>query len=94
VVTDNGFPIMQLVRIEHPIVAKFDWVAHLQEIGRNYWRTDNGGQRGYRGGEQRTSIDLFRHELLVSDRSLLAIEIVEVRDARPVCVLRAFVKVS
>jgi antitoxin (DNA-binding transcriptional repressor) of toxin-antitoxin stability system len=33
VVTDNGAPIMQLVPIEHPILAKFDWVAHLQEIG-------------------------------------------------------------
>jgi antitoxin (DNA-binding transcriptional repressor) of toxin-antitoxin stability system len=32
VVTDNGVPIMQLVPIEHPSVAKFDWVAHLQEI--------------------------------------------------------------
>ena len=33
VVTDNGVPIMQLVPIEHPIVGKVDWVAHLQEIG-------------------------------------------------------------
>jgi antitoxin (DNA-binding transcriptional repressor) of toxin-antitoxin stability system len=33
VVTDNGVPIMQLVPIEHLIVAKLDWVAHLQEIG-------------------------------------------------------------
>ena len=33
VVTDNGVPIMQLVPIEHSSVAKFDWVAHLQEIG-------------------------------------------------------------
>jgi antitoxin (DNA-binding transcriptional repressor) of toxin-antitoxin stability system len=32
VVTDNGVPIMQLVPVEQPIVEKFDWVAHLQEI--------------------------------------------------------------
>jgi antitoxin (DNA-binding transcriptional repressor) of toxin-antitoxin stability system len=32
VVTDNGVPIMQLVPVERPIVEKFDWVAHLQEI--------------------------------------------------------------
>ena len=32
VVTDNGLPIMQLVPLEQPVVAKFDWVAHLQKI--------------------------------------------------------------
>lgn len=32
VVTDNGLPIMQLVPVEQPVVAKFDWVAHLQKI--------------------------------------------------------------
>jgi antitoxin (DNA-binding transcriptional repressor) of toxin-antitoxin stability system len=32
VVTDNGVPIMQLVPVEQPVVTKFDWVAHLQEI--------------------------------------------------------------
>lgn len=32
VVTDNGLPIMQLVPVEQPPVATFDWVAHLQKI--------------------------------------------------------------
>jgi antitoxin (DNA-binding transcriptional repressor) of toxin-antitoxin stability system len=32
VVTDNGVPIMQLVPVEPPSVAKFDWVGHLEEI--------------------------------------------------------------
>ena len=32
VVTDNGLPIMQLVPVEQPVVAKFDWIAHLQKI--------------------------------------------------------------
>jgi antitoxin (DNA-binding transcriptional repressor) of toxin-antitoxin stability system len=32
VVTDNGIPIMQLVPVEQPTAAKFDWVGHLQEI--------------------------------------------------------------
>jgi antitoxin (DNA-binding transcriptional repressor) of toxin-antitoxin stability system len=31
-VTDNGLPIMQLVPVEQPVVAKFDWIAHLQKI--------------------------------------------------------------
>ena len=32
VVTDNGIPIMELVPVKQPMVAKFDWVAHLQKI--------------------------------------------------------------
>ena len=32
VVTDNGVPIMQLVAVDKPVTAKFDWVAHLQNI--------------------------------------------------------------
>jgi antitoxin (DNA-binding transcriptional repressor) of toxin-antitoxin stability system len=39
VVTDNGLPIMQLVPVEQPVAAKFDWVAHLQKI-----RKITGGQ--------------------------------------------------
>lgn len=38
-VTDNGRPIMQLVPVEQPVAAKFDWVAHLQKI-----REITGGQ--------------------------------------------------
>jgi antitoxin (DNA-binding transcriptional repressor) of toxin-antitoxin stability system len=43
VVTDNGVPIMQLVPIERAIVAKFDWVAHLQEIGKIAGGRTTGG---------------------------------------------------
>ena len=32
VVTDNGVPIMQLVPIDRPAEANFDWIAHLQTI--------------------------------------------------------------
>ena len=32
VVTDNGVPIMQLVPIDKPAEANFDWIAHLQTI--------------------------------------------------------------
>jgi antitoxin (DNA-binding transcriptional repressor) of toxin-antitoxin stability system len=39
VVTDNGRPIMQLVPVEQPVAAKFNWVAHLQKI-----REITGGQ--------------------------------------------------
>jgi antitoxin (DNA-binding transcriptional repressor) of toxin-antitoxin stability system len=31
-VTDNGVPIMQLVPIDRPAEANFDWIAHLQTI--------------------------------------------------------------
>jgi len=32
VVTDNGVPIMQIVAVENPVVAKIDWVAHLEKV--------------------------------------------------------------
>jgi antitoxin (DNA-binding transcriptional repressor) of toxin-antitoxin stability system len=32
VITDDGVPIMKLAAIEKPVMANFDWVAHLQKI--------------------------------------------------------------
>jgi len=32
VVTDNGVPIMQLVPIDRPAEANFDWIANLETI--------------------------------------------------------------
>jgi antitoxin (DNA-binding transcriptional repressor) of toxin-antitoxin stability system len=43
VVTDNGVPIMQLVPVEQPIVANFDWVTHLQKISKITGGRTTGG---------------------------------------------------
>lgn len=43
VVTDNGVPIMQLVPIDRPGEAHFDWIGHLETIRKITEGRNTGG---------------------------------------------------